>query len=368
MSKSSKRHDTSIELVSQNGPIPINVMMQEGVKALTKILSNQLQDRKVFDNPQQSMQFVIRNGANKMSKVNLQINKTRKKKQPSKQSTGEEGADIDDDIVELDNKSNYHVNGSVKSSEVQSENKDELSDEEYDDPELHLDADDNDDGEAEIIFDYETNGDDTPEGLSARISQMIESVLPSEFQAEAHGRLRAVVNGDELNITEIDDDDEEDDLTTNHDSIAQIGVRHNHHSSPGQREHINNSELNHQHHQRHQSRRHEGINEHEEMDDDAGEEENSEHEGCCPHHQHHNQLRNFRNGNYHDYNYPTDSYNKPNFSILLDQKEPACMFCEYYLVFGEAPRNMIKWYNRMYGYSRLPHSNDRGYHDRKGQH
>lgn len=54
--------NASVEVVSENGPMPINVMMQEGVKALTKILSNQLQDRQAFHNAPHAMQFVIRNG------------------------------------------------------------------------------------------------------------------------------------------------------------------------------------------------------------------------------------------------------------------------------------------------------------------
>ncbi|CAI4742014.1 ADM_collapsed_G0046790.mRNA.1.CDS.1 [Saccharomyces cerevisiae] len=46
--QSSGTTNASVEVLSEDGPMPINVMMQEGVKALTKILSNQLQGQTSF--------------------------------------------------------------------------------------------------------------------------------------------------------------------------------------------------------------------------------------------------------------------------------------------------------------------------------
>lgn len=325
-------NNTSIELVSEDGPMPINIMMQEGVKALTKILSNQLQDRKVFDNPQQSMQFVIRNTGGKIIKDSSH-NGTSPQKQNGKMTS-------DDEIVELDNQSNYHVNDksatTLQSNVLNNDDVQNFLDEEFQDPELHLD-----DEEGEIIFDYETHDlMDAPDGIGERISQMIESVLPNGFPKDAHGRLHAVVNGDELNITEEGDGGDDE---------------HNQHIRP-QYAPPNGRALNQTSMRRH------GYDDHADAEgaEEDIDEELFEHEGCCPHHQRHGQLSEFRNYNYHDFEYlPSQVKQPPNFSVLLEQGKPMCMFCEYYMVFGEPPRNMIKWYNRTYGYNRLPHSNDR---------
>lgn len=55
-SNNQNTNNTSIELISENGPISLNLMMEEGVKALTRILSNQLNDTPGT----QPMHFIIK--------------------------------------------------------------------------------------------------------------------------------------------------------------------------------------------------------------------------------------------------------------------------------------------------------------------
>lgn len=350
---------TSIELVSKDGPIPINIMMQEGVKALTTILSNQLQDRKSFQNTEHGMQFIRR------SKVN-------------KKPTGNEHSDKaveelgDEDVVEIDDQSNYHFHSTMADPELVLDD-DEVNkflEEKFPDPELHINGE-----EAEIIFDYERQDlEDVPEGIGKRISEMIESVLPGSFSTDVHGRLHAVVNGNELNITEegaTDDEShngiEDGDLTRRPIPELNITLEDERGEDPGERvgmleSHINGSLS-------------------------TDEEYHNHEDGYCPHHHqyhhHHNQQgpSKFRNYNYHDFAYnlqnPIKSSKKaPDFSVLLEPKKPMCMFCEYYMVFGEPPRNMIKWYNNMFGYNRLPtvsngdhrHNHNHRNHQQQQQH
>lgn len=372
-------NNASIELVSNDGPLPINVMMQEGVKALTKILSNQLQDRKVFDNRKpHSMQFVIRNEQNVMGQ------KLTKQQLHKKQKD-------DDELLRR------HVQDFI--------------DEEFLDPELHLNGED-----TEIIFDYQTdlqgeNNDD----IGKRISEMIENALPGGFINDANEILNnnsQLHNNANINITttrishdnknnndnniieEIIDEDEnlEDNanVTNQHTEYdANDDIIHgnliendiNLHSSINR----NKSDHSHNHHAHLQS------------NDDSENDSNMEHEICCMHHPsgYHpghepdaNQVDNtgnnnsnngnggnlknntnghrgpsrFKNYNYHDFNYIPVKVDKPNFSILLEHDKPMCMFCEYYMVFGEPPKNMIKWYNNSFGYSRMPPSRDMHQH------
>lgn len=304
-----QRNQTSIELISEDGPMPINVMMQEGVKALTKILSNQLQDRKAFENSQHSMQFVIRNGGKSIG--------------DTPRETSPIDAELDEDeIIEIDNKSNYHVNKDPRII-INSDTHDFLG-EQFPDPELHINGD-----EAEIIFDYETQDlSEAPEGIGRRISEMIESVLPNGFGTEAHAKLHAVMNGDELNITEIDNDEEHEEKLHTETKDERCNQETN---EPGE---CSQSKSN----------------------------EDYSREGYCSHHKHghgHNQnASKFKSYNYHEFDYiSSNSRQSPDFSVLIGQDKPMCMFCEYYMVFGEPPKNMIKWYNNTFGYNRMPSRN-----------
>ncbi|CAB4253903.1 similar to Saccharomyces cerevisiae YNL164C IBD2 Component of the BUB2-dependent spindle checkpoint pathway, interacts with Bfa1p and functions upstream of Bub2p and Bfa1p [Maudiozyma barnettii] len=339
--------NTSIELVSKDGPIPINIMMQEGVKALTKILSNQLQDGKGFENGDHSMQFVIRNKTDK--------------KTPQGTKNGKVEELEDEDIVEIDNHSNYHVHSNVTGHDlVLDENEvDKFLEEKFPDPELHINGE-----EAEIIFDYERQGlEDVPEGIGKKISEMIESVLPGSFSTDVHGRLHAVVNGNELNITEEGSSDIESHdilVDSNIDNGAvptyRMTLDDERGEDPGERVDMLEGHMN-------------GIHENNDSYYDHDHDHNHE-DGYCPHHyrQHQHSLNDqqspsaFRNQHYLDYDYGEVQRREmrngvsepPNFAMLLDAKQPMCMFCEYYMVFGEPPKNMIKWYNKAYGYRRMP--------------
>lgn len=342
----------SIELVSKDGPIPINIMMQEGVKALTKILSNQLQEGKHFENADHAMQFVIKNNANKKS--------------PTKEEFQRQVEDLDEeDIVEIDNQSNYHVHSNLTGQDlVLDENAvDKFLEEKFPDPELHINGD-----EAEIIFDYEQHGlGDVTEGIGKKISEMIESVLPGSFSADVHGRLHAVVNGNELNITEegISDDDLHRDLYDSNVVNGNGQAAPTYHMAmddergedPGERIGMLESHMDHG----------PGHN------DMMYEHDHDHADGYCPHQHNHDHMDPHGNGKFRNLNYLNFDYNtakrrsrgkkqSPDFSALLDDKNPMCMYCEYYMVFGEPPKNMIKWYNNTYGYNRLPMSNK--HHDR----
>lgn len=291
--------DTSLEFVSENGPISINEMMQEGVKALNNILSNQIQgnindlsseDRRITVDTQRSQRTATQLPVLNKSDSRISTNDVRRNIALRRGS-----ADID-----------------------------EVSHRELDEE------------EAEIIFDYETEDFvDAPDAIGERISQMIESVLPNGFAADSHGKLRAMVNDEGMKISEkiqdFSDQEKVDSFRNQFDDLDKLSSN-------------------------------------EETVPDSGK-FSSEHSSSCPQHQcNHNasnghkakaskkRFENMRNHNYNNYEYDASRKgHMPDFSVLVDEHKPMCMFCEYYMVFGEPPKNMIKWYNRTYGYNRLPH-------------
>ena len=362
MSTNKKNTDTSIELVSNNGPLPINIMMQEGVKALTTILSNQLQDRKTFEKAQHSMQFVI--GDNVKQVVdNIKEDNSDVINSSNNNSTTTTTINIDDKNSKKgkcgSDKSNnkFKKNVCISRSPVH-----DFMNEDFLNPDLQLDGE-----EAEILFDYETH-DESPEAIGKKISEMIESVLPNGFSSDSQRQLHAVINGNELSITELDNDTLDSLGSNEHKFLNDHDYNRIEEIVKDTRPFEINSNM--------------GINnigsEGEKDNDsnvDSGDEEDIEHninnhsfdhEACCPHHSmSSNQLppQRFRNYNYHDFEYTPKNMNpnnrKPDFSVLIDNDKPMCMFCEYYMVFGEPPKNMIKWYNNMFGYNRLPSSSSR---------
>ncbi|CAI1677153.1 hypothetical protein SEUBUCD646_0N01590 [Saccharomyces eubayanus] len=326
--------NASVEVVSENGPMPINVMMQEGVKALTKILSNQLQDRQAFHNAPHAMQFVIRNGGKVLSNARLEELKDALPKMDS--------LSLEDELAKIDNQSTYHVNSADDKETFEREigqitttnNTDfiidrdlqKILDDDLKDPELHLNGE-----EAEIIFDYESQELDTPDGIGEKISQMIESVLPGGFGTEEQGRLRAVMNGDDLDVEEEINETDRD--------IADTAGLHGDSQHPASSKKHNKSK---------HSKKNGHVRRHDYYD------ESRDHKSCCPHH-HYENLSKLRNYYYHDFEYISKTDNRtPDFSVLVNESKPMCLFCEYYMVFGEPPRNMIKWYNRTFGYNRMP--------------
>ncbi|SCU87220.1 LADA_0E02718g1_1 [Lachancea dasiensis] len=55
-------------------------------------------------------------------------------------------------------------------------------------------------------------------------------------------------------------------------------------------------------------------------------------------------CRNHRNRE--EFEYPRLPKSPPDFTQLITSDKPLCMFCEYYSVFGEPPKNMIRWFQR----------------------
>ncbi|CEP60989.1 Ibd2p LALA0_S02e04258g [Lachancea lanzarotensis] len=49
------------------------------------------------------------------------------------------------------------------------------------------------------------------------------------------------------------------------------------------------------------------------------------------------------------FQYPRGPRSAPDFSKLINNDRPMCLFCEYYVVFGEPPKNMIRWFDRVRG-------------------
>ncbi|CAI4049748.1 Ibd2p SKDI_14G1590 [Saccharomyces kudriavzevii IFO 1802] len=326
--------NASVEVVSEDGSMPINVMMQEGVKALTKILSNQLQDRQAFQNAPHAMQFVIRNGGKALSSTRLEELRDAIPKMDS--------LSLEDELAKIDNQSIYHVDsaedketfgrkiGQITTTNnadfIMDQDLQKILDNDLRDPELNLNGE-----EAEIIFDYESQELDTPDGIGEKISQMIESVLPGGFGNEEQGRMRAVMNIDELDVEEEVAEIDRDIIDTArlHGDSQHSVLSKNHSRSKHSRKNGH-------------GRRHDFYD------------ESRDHKSCCPHH-HYENLSKLRNYYYHDFEYISKTENRaPDFSVLVNESKPMCLFCEYYMVFGEPPRNMIKWYNRTFGYKCMP--------------
>ncbi|CCE63702.1 hypothetical protein TPHA_0F02200 [Tetrapisispora phaffii CBS 4417] len=300
-------NDTSIELISQDGPLPMNIMMQEGVKALTKILSDHLQDGTSFEDDSRSMQVVFKN---MQGVINESTNDSESKK-----------------IIELENEDK-----SVSTEQFVIRNQQNKADsEEYvSDPDLHLNGDD-----GELVFDYGSEIiTDNPEELGERLSQMIESVIPNGFPKDKGGMLHAVLNGDELKITE-EDSTNTTSYLDNYDTPNNIEGNYQRNINPS--EHLDKVDASISHiHKTHHNHGYDSYN-----------------------NQSSNRVK-YKNYNYHDYKYYPINEKKqstPDFSVLLSNEAHLCMFCEYYMVFGEPPKNMIKWYNKIHGYNCVsPHS------------
>ncbi|CAD6641040.1 XXYS1_4_G0013170.mRNA.1.CDS.1 [Saccharomyces cerevisiae] len=326
--------NASVEVLSEDGPMPINVMMQEGVKALTKILSNQLQDRQAFQNAPHAMQFVIRNGGKALSNARLEELKDALPKMDS--------LSLEDELAKIDGQSAYHIDSAEEKETFESkigqiasrnsadfiieEDLQNILDDDLKDSELNLDGE-----EAEIIFDYESQELDTPDGIGEKISQMIESVLPGGFGSEEQGGLRTVTNVEDLDVAkEVTDID--------HDTVDAARLHGDGQHSISSRKHSRSKN----------SKKNGHVRRHDFYD------ESRDHKSCCPHH-HYENLSKLRNYYYHDFEYISKTENRvPDFSVLVNESSPMCLFCEYYMVFGEPPRNMIKWYNRTFGYNRMP--------------
>lgn len=176
-----------------------------------------------------------------------------------------------------------------------------------DNSELHFDVD-----KGDVIFDYGTQEiTGTPDKIGEHISQILESVLPNGLEREAQGRLQTVVNQTHDNNGQSVEPAKGESFLELQDAMGNLQkiqkVKQLGHQIPGS---------------------------------DTKERDVSG-----------------TSGTYRDCtDFPSRS---PNFSVLISEKRPMCLFCEYCMVFGEPPRNMIKWYNRINRYENLPREGER---------
>lgn len=300
----------SIELVSESGPIDFSVMMQEGVKALTKILSDHLQDNPDFIK-QQSMKFIFKDEDGKIQPfletdnktVNSQHNvETEKLTESNTQSNYRiyskctESSDIQLDIdcinntKEICSKSMDRVKEN-NGLEVASCSDIKVLQDDIDDIELP-----SSDTEGNFLFDY------APRDMSG---------IPKNQAADGIAHIFE-------NIKSQNFSHKEERINSVKESHKQWKPLHSDTDTElhGMDEISRDSYCNHHHHYNH---------------------EYSDHDHSCT------QIQP------NEYQYKYNPKSKPDFQVLslYDSKtQPLCLFCEYYLVFGEAPKNMIKWYNK----------------------
>lgn len=298
--------------VKQNGSLSVNMMMQEGMQALSKILKGPMLDQKRLNMDQATMQVLLGQGQNRRAREAVK-----------------------DKIQEI-NQDQYSIDDSITQDQIVVETNYGDVDDLIDDPELHLGDED-----GEIIFDCGTQElTGSPDKIGEHITQMLESVLPNGIQNGTDGRLHAVVNGDELNITEESFMDFKEAMS----SLGQIQtLQHQQQGSKNGTEPLPRGDYH---------------------DDDREMEEPHEahqrHDQIPPHEGHHPKLETGTHSGRLGYDYPaTQPRKSPNFTALMGVKKPLCLFCEYYMVFGEPPRNMIKWYNNNYEYDDLPRTDDK---------
>lgn len=271
-------------MVSDDGPVDFNVMMQEGVKALTKILTAHLQDHPSFIN-QQPAKLSSAENENKIE------SSSRESQVPtvnvSQKSTE---TDIDEDKVEeldLDNNSNYHMREprkpqkySISVPYTEDETKPAVGKGVIQKRAVSAGTDlDCDELEGELVFDY---GEQDLMALQNEFGDSIKKMVASTISQE--------VDKGQPNIDI--DFEVEGTLSDCHDA--------------GQ------SPLQSSSHRQHQKCRHGNSS--------AGDTRHLEFE------------------------YPHNPKHTPNFASLITYDKPICMFCEYYFVFGEPPKNMIRWF------------------------
>lgn len=189
-----------------------------------------------------------------------------------------------------------------------------------DESELHFDVD-----KGDVIFDYGTQEmTGTPDKIGEHISQILGTVLPSGLQKEAQGRLQAVFN-------------QGDGGSSNSSNDSPMGS-----AGEGSVLELQDAMGNLQRIQKVKQLKQRQILE-----------SKTDERNVCE------SLGTFKD-------YGDASSRLPNFSVLISEKRPVCLFCEYCMVFGEPPRNMIKWYNKVNRYDNLPREGERkNKHSRK---
>ncbi|CUS22368.1 LAQU0S05e03796g1_1 [Lachancea quebecensis] len=270
-------NNTSIEVVSKDGPVDFNVMMQEGVKALTKVLADHLQDHPDYLK-QQSMKLVFNNDVGK-SGINEKA--TGSSEKDAEQVTAIKSArDEEIEKTDLENNSNYHVCKELPSQTPESSSSCSPSKNKQSSPVAQ--ASEFDCEEGELVFDY---GEQDLMSLPGEFGDSIKRMVASSMAQDPSGR------HSNINI----DLDVDDTLSDNNNSPEPSSFT----DQPSQK-----------------------------------------HRGC----------RHGGDGNReHDFEYPHHPKVAPDFASLITYDQPLCMFCEYYFVFGEPPKNMIKWFQRTGG-------------------
>ncbi|CDH14482.1 uncharacterized protein ZBAI_06268 [Zygosaccharomyces bailii ISA1307] len=199
------------------------------------------------------------------------------------------------------------------------------SEAQLEDSELHFDAE-----KGDMIFDYGSQEiSATPDKIGEHISQLLESVLPAGLQKEAQRKLKEMMNKDQFFDTDGESSVRLQDAITNLQRIQNVKQLRQLRQNAGELAGAN-SKFGREH--RNKKETHSVVG--------ATAEKPS--------------------------NYREFPRRPPNFSVLITQKTPVCLFCEYHMVFGEPPRNMIKWYNRVNRYEDLPQDEDKkSRHSRK---
>ncbi|GAV50785.1 hypothetical protein ZYGR_0Z02080 [Zygosaccharomyces rouxii] len=232
--------------------------------------------------------------------------------------TNEEALMMQPDVSKFLQNLDFSGNGAISQNDGHGHGEDQLvigqTATPVDDSELHFDVD-----KGDVIFDYGTQEiTGTPDKIGEHISQILESVLPNGLQKEAQGRLQAVVNQNHANNDQSAQPTKSESLLELQDAMGNL----------------------------------QRIQKVKQLRQQIPESKTNEREICET------------AGTFKDYGDPPSR--PPNFSVLISEKRPVCLFCEYCMVFGEPPRNMIKWYNRVNRYDNLPREGERkNKHSRK---
>ncbi|CDO93637.1 unnamed protein product [Kluyveromyces dobzhanskii CBS 2104] len=275
--------NTSIEFVSENGPIDFSVMMQEGVKALTKILSTHLQDNPDLVN-EKSMKVIFKDNNGKLEPVFAPSEKiyetinNEKVEEVFDDNQDDEEADEDYEVIEFDNEGNYHV--CAKGSQN-----------------LGSDYDETEPSKIEHV-------DDSTDMYNHEEDEMVKSdnnhFLPKDQRHEHIG-------GQRVNPIS----------STEHEIVFEHENGDNITFSPSEimnDEYLDKKEQHQVHHHNHSDRRTSSC--------------------AC------------QNG-HEGFRYPDHVSNSaPNFRALLQHTlkgKQMCPFCEYYVVFGTPPAYIMRW-------------------------
>ncbi|SCU92472.1 LAFA_0F10814g1_1 [Lachancea sp. 'fantastica'] len=304
--------NTSAEVFPGDGRGDFNAMMQEGVKALTNMLTTHLQEESGPDE-----NFQVERGL----KQGLRDGNGPQELFEALESENFEEIDGDEQVRSSQNSCKSHQ--LPKTSQVQEESENNEPNMEQDsekvldvvnagssaghrheqDMHMHKMAQPVEDGKDQIIFDTgEHELLSFPEELSDNLKKMVASSLA---QHAPHGKQP---NIDFDFDVDVDVDMDMAGCRADEPALSQ--------SSSASRSHSHSHPHSHPHSHSH----------------------SHSHSRCC-------------HGNRESFQYPRGARSAPDFSQLINNDKPMCIFCEYYVVFGEPPKNMIRWFDRVRGQS-----------------